>query len=220
MCKKALVLLSGGQDSTTCFYWALKNFDEVFAIGFDYGQRHILELELARRTAEGAAVDYNVLKIDTLPAYSPNALTNISIEISADSSGNQPPNTLVEGRNLLFLTYAAIYAKLKNITDLVIGVSQTDYSGYPDCRNEFIQSAQQTLQLAFNYPFILHTPLMWKSKMETWQMADELEVLNLVENNTLTCYNGIVGAGCGSCPACILRNDGLAAFKRKNTKAV
>lgn len=215
----ALVLLSGGQDSSTCLHWALHEFDRVKAVGFNYGQRHATELVVAEEIATSAGVNFTAFDINTLSEVSKNALTNSEIEVDIDGATKQPPNTLVEGRNLLFLTYAAIYAKQKKISDLVIGVGQTDYSGYPDCRDEFIRSAQTTISLALDYSCRIHTPLMWMSKMETWKLADDLGVLHIIENKTLTCYNGIPARGCGKCPACILRAKGLEEYKaRFNTK--
>ena len=122
------------------------------------------------------------------------------------------PNTFVPGRNLLFLTFAAAIAYDKNIRQLVTGVSEADYSGYPDCRDTFIRSANTTLNLAMDRQFVIHTPLMWKNKKEVWQLADELGVFDIVKNDTLTCYNGILAEGCGHCPACVLRNRGLEEY--------
>jgi 7-cyano-7-deazaguanine synthase len=216
--QKALVILSGGQDSTTCLFWAIENFDFIEAIGFDYGQKHLSELKAAAKIAKVAKIKYQTYKIDTLSAVSKNALTSEEIKIEPSASLNNPPNTLVEGRNLLFLTYAAIFAKIKKIKHMVMGVGQTDYSGYPDCRDSFIKSANVTLNLAFDYEFVIHTPLMWKTKAETWQMADNMGILDLVQNLTVSCYNGIPGKGCGSCPSCLLRQKGLdeyLSFKNK-----
>jgi 7-cyano-7-deazaguanine synthase len=212
---KALVLLSGGQDSTTCLFWAKREFESVEAIGFDYGQRHKLELELAAKNTAKALVPFYVAKISMLSDISPNALTSASIEVNENVTDETVPNTLVEGRNLLFLTYAGIYAKARDIHNLVIGVSQTDYSNYPDCRDEFIQSATKSLSLALDYDIKIHTPLMWISKAETWEMADELGVLDVIANNTLTCYKGIVADGCGVCPACKLRKNGWHDYQNK-----
>lgn len=206
--KKALVLMSGGQDSTTCLFWAKKNFKSVEAIGFNYGQRHNLELQLAGEIAKSSAINYYVAQISTLTDVAKNALTVSSIDVEEAIKDGNPPNTLVEGRNMLFLTYAAIYAKTNGIADLVMGVSQTDYSNYPDCREQFIRSAENTLSLAMDFQFTIHTPLMWRTKAETWQLADELGVLYIIKNKTLTCYNGIIGEGCGNCPACKLRRKG------------
>ena len=214
---KALVLLSGGQDSSTVLFWAKQRFDAVFAIGFNYGQKHKLELEVAEKIAALANSPYYIAHISTLSDISANALTSQKINVEKGIKTHSTPNTLVEGRNLLFLTYAAIYAKANNIANIVMGVGQTDYSGYPDCRNEFIQSAQETISLATDFSFTIHTPLMWKNKAETWQLADELGVLDTIRKHTLTCYNGVIADGCGECPACILRKRGLEAYlKTKN----
>jgi len=209
---KALVVYSGGQDSTTCLFWAKKHFNEVMAIAFNYGQRHISELAAATKIAETANVHLKIFDINLLSEVSHNSLTNNQIDIEPALVENAPPNTLVEGRNMLFLTYAAIYAKANSIHDLITGVGQADYSGYPDCRNEFILSLNQTLNLSMDYEYHIHTPLMWLDKSEIWQLADELSVFELVRDQTITCYNGIPGNGCGSCPSCKLRNRGLINY--------
>jgi len=214
---KALVVYSGGQDSTTCLFWAKKHFDEVLAIAFDYGQRHVVELEAAKRIAAEADVRLNIFKINLLSEVSHNSLTDNAMEVEINQPDNRPPNTLVEGRNMLFLTYAAVFAKANGIGDIITGVGQADYSGYPDCRNEFILSLNQTLNLSMNFEYLLHTPLMWLDKSEIWQMADELGVFEIVKNQTITCYHGIPGEGCGICPSCKLRNRGLIKYlKSKN----
>ena len=135
--------------------------------------------------------------------------------VETNQPDNRPPNTLVEGRNMLILTYAAIYAKTNGITNLVTGVGQADYSGYPDCRNDFIQSLNQTLNLSMDYPYQIHTPLMWLDKSEIWKLADDLGVFELVRDQTVTCYLGIQGSGCGTCPSCKLRNRGLAKYLKQ-----
>ncbi|RKD91741.1 7-cyano-7-deazaguanine synthase QueC [Mangrovibacterium diazotrophicum] len=217
---KALVVFSGGQDSTTCLFWAKKEFGEVEAISFDYGQKHRLELELAAKIAREAGVPFQVMQLEMLGKITNNALTNPDMEVETDKPDNRPPNTLVEGRNMLFLTYAAIYAKSKDIHHLVTGVGQADYSGYPDCRDEFIRSLNQTLNLSMDYEYEIHTPLMWRDKEAVWQLSDELGVFDLVRTQTLTCYNGIVGEGCGHCPACKLRKNGLDSYLlKKNHKS-
>jgi len=208
----ALILFSGGQDSTTCLFWAKKNFSEVRAIAFNYGQRHQSELEAAKQIAVEADVELNIFHIDLLSQLTENALTSQNIEIEEVKPDNRPPNTLVEGRNMLFLTYAAVFAKGKGIKDIVTGVGQADYSGYPDCRNEFIESLNQTLNLAMDFQFKIHTPLMWKDKSEIWKLSDELGIFDLVRTKTVTCYHGIPGEGCGNCPSCNLRNRGLANY--------
>ena len=212
MSNKALVVFSGGQDSTTCLFWALKQFDEVQALCFDYGQRHSVELQAARNIADKAGVLFTLLNLDLLRQITSNALTTAEMEVEEDKPDNRPPNTLVEGRNMLFLTFAAIFAKGKDIPNLVTGVGQADYSGYPDCRDEFIRSLNQTLNLSMDYQFTIHTPLMWKTKKEIWAFAEELGVFELVRTQTVTCYNGIIGDGCGHCPACQLRRKGLEGY--------
>jgi 7-cyano-7-deazaguanine synthase len=208
----ALVLFSGGQDSTTCLFWAKKNFSAVRAIAFNYGQRHKAELEAAKEIAGEAEVDLNIFQIDLISQLTENALTSQNIAIEEVKPDNRPPNTLVEGRNMLFLTYAAIFAKGKGIRDIVTGVGQADYSGYPDCRNEFIHSLNETLNLSMEYQFKIHTPLMWKDKSEIWQLSDELGIFDLVRTKTVTCYHGIGGEGCGYCPSCNLRKRGLENY--------
>lgn len=218
--RKALVILSGGQDSTTCLFWAIKKFgkDNVSAIGFDYGQRHKKELECARDICCDANIPYEVIPTPIISELSANSLTRPDIEVESEKPEGAPPNTLVEGRNLLFISYAAIYAKTRGITDLVTGVCETDFSGYPDCRDVFIKSLNVTLNLAMDYGFVIHTPLMWIDKSQTWELADKLGVMDIVYNKTLTCYNGIMGEGCGNCPACHLRRRGYERYmeRKKN----
>lgn len=213
--EKALVVFSGGQDSTTCLFWAKKNFSEVVAVSFDYGQRHRAELDAAKTIAEKAGVQLQVFKLDLLSQLTVNSLTTSTLAIEKEKPDERPPNTLVEGRNMLFLTYAAIFAKSNQIHHLVTGVGEADFSGYPDCRNEFILSLNQTLNLSMDFAYTIHTPLMWKNKTQIWQLADELNVFDLVRNETLTCYNGVKGTGCGQCPACGLRNKGLQLYLEK-----
>lgn len=209
---KALIVYSGGQDSTTCLFWAKKHFDQVEAIAFNYGQRHVVELTAASQIAEAAGVPLQIFQVDLLSGVSHNALTDKAINVESDQPDHRPPNTLVEGRNMLFLTYAAIFAKANGINDLITGVGQSDFSGYPDCRNDFILSINQTLNLSMDYTYRIHTPLMWLDKSEIWKMADELGVFDLVRNQTITCYHGIAGDGCGKCPSCKLRNRGLIKY--------
>ena len=208
---KALVALSGGQDSTTCLIWAINLFDEVETVTFDYNQRHKLEIECAQKIARENGVENTVLNLDLLNQLAPNALTRNDIEVKAGKDGALP-NTFVDGRNMLFLTFAAIMAKQKGIKHIVTGVCVTDSSGYPDCRDVFIKSLNTTLNLAMDFNFEILTPLMWLTKAQTWEAADKMEALSYVQHNTLTCYNGIIGKGCGTCPACILRQKGLEEF--------
>lgn len=210
--ESALVCLSGGQDSTTCLYWALKNFDHVEAVCFSYGQKHALEVEVARRIAEKAGVAFSLLDLSLLGQMTHNALTDASVVMDKEKPADALPNTFVPGRNMLFLTLAAIKAYEKGIRNLVTGVSQTDFSGYPDCRDTFIRSLNVSLNLAMESQFVIHTPLMWLDKEQEWELADELGVFDLVRNETLTCYNGVMADGCGECPACKLRRAGLERY--------
>ena len=141
-----------------------------------------------------------------------NSLTDTSMEMDTEKPSDSPPNTFVPGRNLFFLSIAAVHAREKGIFDLITGVGQTDFSGYPDCRDAFIKSLNVTLNLAMDEQFCIHTPLMWLDKAQTWALADKLGVLDLIRHRTLTCYNGVVGDGCGECPACKLRNAGLQQY--------
>lgn len=150
-----------------------------------------------------------------LSQLAPNALTRTDIKVDKEAPEGGLPNTFVDGRNMIFLTFASIFAKQRNINHVITGVSQSDFSGYPDCRDIFIKSISTTLSLAMDYQFVIDTPLMWLDKAETWKMADDLGVLDIIKNETLTCYNGIIGNGCGECPACKLRKNGYVEFKRK-----
>ncbi|CAM3652763.1 7-cyano-7-deazaguanine synthase QueC [Cohnella lubricantis] len=205
--KKAIVVFSGGQDSTTCLFWALKRYDEVEAVTFNYGQRHKQELEVAADIARELQVKHHVLDMSLLNQLAPNALTRDDIAIEQQEGGL--PTTFVDGRNMLFLTFAAVLAKQVNANTIVTGVCETDFSGYPDCRDVFIKSLNVTLNLAMDYPFVVETPLMWLNKEQTWALADELGAFDFVRERTLTCYNGIPADGCGECPACKLRRRGL-----------
>ena len=209
---KVLVIFSGGQDSTTCLFWAKKHFKEVYALSFLYGQKHEKEVELARAIAAKADVHFHVMDATFIGKLGRNALTDTTIPMDEEKPDGTFPNTFVPGRNLFFLSIAAVYAREHGINHLVTGVSQTDFSGYPDCRDSFIRSLNVTLNLAMDEQFVIHTPLMWLDKSETWALADELGVLELVRHDTLTCYNGIQGDGCGHCPACTLRREGLEKY--------
>lgn len=209
---EALVVFSGGQDSTTCLFWALKNFRKVHTITFSYGQKHCAEIEVARAIAEKAGVDFYLQDASFISQIGSSSLTDTSIEMDQEKPADSFPNTFVPGRNMFFLSVAAVYAREHGIHHLVTGVSQTDFSGYPDCRDSFIKSMNLTINLAMDDQFVIHTPLMWLDKAETWKLADELGVFDLVRNETLTCYNGIKGDGCGHCPSCKLRNAGLQMY--------
>ena len=208
----AIVLFSGGQDSTTCLYWAKREFRNVQALCFTYGQRHLQEVENARRLAEMADIEFNHLDTTVISQLAPNSLTDKDLLMDKEKPDKSYPNTFVPGRNLLFLTFAATIAYARDIRHIVTGVSEADYSGYPDCRDTFIKSANATLNLAMDKQFVIHTPLMWRTKKEIWSLANELGIFELVKNETLTCYNGIQAKGCGECPACIIRNKGLKEF--------
>ena len=210
--KEVVVVFSGGQDSTTCLVKATKEYEKVYAVSFDYGQRHKKELECAASIAAELGAEHTVIDLSELNQLAPNSLTRAEIAVDKEAPEEGTPNSFVEGRNLLFLTYAAIFAKTHGVTDIITGVSQSDFSGYPDCRDSFIKSLNVTLNLAMDYEFVLITPLMWIDKEATWKMADELGAFDLVRNRTLTCYNGVIGDGCGDCPACKLRRRGLERY--------
>jgi 7-cyano-7-deazaguanine synthase len=208
---KALVVLSGGQDSTTCLYWAMDRFgqDSVSTITFDYGQKHRIELDCAARIAAHVGVGNTCLPIDTFTALGGNALTDSTIEVENRAAADGVlPSTFVPGRNLIFLTFAAAHAYQRGIGNLVTGVAQTDYSGYPDCREETIRALQQTLRAGMESNVVIHTPLMHLSKSETVELVLQLGGLSAMAL-THTCYNG-KRPPCGDCPACQLRAKGFA----------
>ena len=223
----ALVLLSGGQDSTTCLAWALDRYAAVETIGFDYGQRHRVELQQREVIRQQLAAlpgwgdrlgpDF-LLKLETLGAIGDTSMTSDKpIELGA----NGLPSTFVPGRNLLFLTYAAAVAYQRGIKHIVTGVCETDYSGYPDCRDDTIKALQVTLNLGMEARFVLETPLMWIDKAATWRLARDLggdALVEIMRESTHTCYLGdrshrhSWGYGCGTCPACDLRRSGYERF--------
>ena len=208
----AVVVFSGGQDSTTCLFWALKRYKKVIALSFDYHQKHVKELECAKKICRDHEVEHHIMDMSLLNQLAPNSLTRVDIKVDESAPEEGTPNSFVDGRNLLFLSYAAVFAKQRGITDIITGVSQSDFSGYPDCRDMFIKSLNTTLCLAMDYQFDIITPLMWLDKKETWALADELGAFDIIRNETLTCYNGIIGDGCGHCPSCKLRKKGLDAY--------
>ncbi|MDR1091798.1 MAG: 7-cyano-7-deazaguanine synthase QueC [Prevotella sp.] len=211
----ALVLFSGGQDSTTCLYWALKNFSSVRTLCFTYGQRHSKEVDVARDIAQQAGVPFQLLDASIISQLSVNSLTGDMVMDEEKPAGSYP-NTFVPGRNLLFLTFAAVIARSHGVRHIVTGVSEADYSGYPDCRDTFIMSANTSINLAMDEHFRIHTPLMWRNKAAVWQLADELGAFDIVRTQTLTCYNGIVADGCGHCPSCKLRKQGLDDYLKSH----
>ena len=220
----ALVLFSGGQDSTTCLAWALARYRTVETIGFFYGQRHAVEMQcrgeirtrLPAHLAANLGPDHVVDIAAGLAALGETALTaDRPIEPGEDGL----PTTFVPGRNLLFLTYAAALAWRRGLRRIVGGMCETDYSGYPDCRDDTIKAMQLALNLGMQRRFVLETPLMWLNKAQTWAMADDAGLVPLIVEHTHTCYRGDRthrhdwGYGCGDCPACTLRADGYRAWR-------
>lgn len=218
--RRAVVLLSGGQDSTTCLYWALKNFKEVHAVSFFYGQSHAIEIGKARAIADKVDVPFKVFTVDNLLALS--SLTDGKTDHNeASYIDEELPASFTPARNLLFLTIAGSYASQYGINDIVTGVCQTDYSGYPDCRRVTIDAVQQSLSLGVGSgDFRIHTPLMYLTKAETWKLANELGCLDVIINDTMTDYNGSEnfnewGFGDYDNPASKLRADGYYEAKKK-----
>ncbi len=227
--RSCLVLFSGGQDSTTCLAWALDRFDRVETVGFDYRQRHRVELDARPRVidairrgfprwAAGLGEDH-VIDLAVLGQVSETALTR-DVEIAIQTNGL--PNTFVPGRNLLFLAFAGAVAYRRGIKHLVAGVCETDYSGYPDCRDDTVKAMQLALNLGMETRFVIHTPLMWIDKAATWELARDLggeALVDLIREETHSCYHGDRtarhpwGYGCGQCPACRLRAEGYVRFR-------
>lgn len=213
---KAVVVLSGGQDSALCLALATRKHgaDSVAAITFRYGQRHAVETKYARRLAKRFNVARHiVVGLDFYKHLTTNALFDHSAAIRRPGRASCP-NTVVEGRNAFFLLAAGVWAKSLGATEIYTGVSQADYSGYPDCRRPFIKAQERMMRLAMEWPFKIVTPFMDKTKADEWRLAEKLGVLDVIENETVTCYNGVPGAGCGKCPACRLRNAGLEEYLR------
>ncbi len=212
--RKAVVVFSGGQDSTTCLLYAVQQYDEVHAITFDYGQRHVQEIEVACQIAADLNLAaHKVLDVGLLNELAVSALTRDAIPVSNDLQENGLPNTFVPGRNILFLTLAAIYAYQVGADTVITGVCETDFSGYPDCRDEFVKALNHAVKLGMERDVKFETPLMWLNKAETWALADKIGRLDYVRQKTLTCYNGVIGDGCGECPACKLRAKGLHDYQ-------
>ena len=250
---KAVVVLSGGQDSATCLALAIKKHgaENVAAITFAYGQRHAIETKFAKklvrripevvnsvprcvlargaaqaafttpraRTHRGTNILHKIVKLDFYRHLTTNALLDHSLAIKRDpppstsTSNLKPPNTVVEGRNAIFLQLAAVWAKTLGATEVYTGVSEADFSGYPDCRGVFIRAEEKAIRLALDYPIKIVTPFLKMSKAKEWALAAKLGILNVIKNETVTCYNGIPGVGCGKCPACKLRARGLREFE-------
>jgi 7-cyano-7-deazaguanine synthase len=227
----ALVLFSGGQDSTACLAWALERFARVETVGFAYGQRHAVELECRGPVREalagrwGARLGPDVV-IDLAPSFAALGHTALTSDAAIAMGKEGLPNTFVPGRNIVFLTFAAALAYRRGLRHLVGGMCETDYSGYPDCRDDTIKALQVALNLGMERRFVLHTPLMWIDKAATWTLADTLggtPLVDLIVEASHTCYLGERGArhdwgyGCGACPACELRAKGFADFKRRGS---
>lgn len=229
----ALVLFSGGQDSTTCLAWALARYSKVETIGFDYGQRHAVELQVRPVVLQAVRAlspqwdarlgDDHMIDLSLLGHISSSALTD---DVAIAMQQNGLPNTFVPGRNLLFMMVAAALAYRRGLDVLVGGMCETDYSGYPDCRNDTMQALETTLNLGMASQFKLETPLMWLDKADTWQLAQELggqALVELIRTDTHTCYLGERsqlhdwGYGCGTCPACELREKGFRQFTARQS---
>ncbi|MEK9877874.1 MAG: 7-cyano-7-deazaguanine synthase QueC [Betaproteobacteria bacterium] len=227
----ALVLFSGGQDSATCLAWALDRFEKVETIGFNYQQRHSIELECRKSFIEYLRGDFpdwsdklgedHVLDISVLGNISDTAMTS---EVAIEMQENGLPSTFVPGRNLLFLTFAGALAYRRGLKHLIGGMCETDYSGYPDCRDDTLKALQVALTLGMDNRFVIHTPLMWIDKAKTWELALNLgghSFVDLILEETHTCYLGDRtsrhewGYGCGSCPACELRRQGWERFQEQ-----
>ena len=208
---KCLVVFSGGQDSTTCLHWALQRFNKVETVFFDYGQRHRIEMESAIRIAKNNQVPLRIFRLDVFQEIGGNALIDSGMAIEMPEAAVSPalPNTFVPGRNLIFLTYAASYAYTRGITDLVTGVCQTDYSGYPDCRASTMHALEKALGLGLDLDgkLRIHTPLMYLTKAETVQLAEKEGAMESLAFSH-TCYEGKFPP-CGVCPACLLRQKGF-----------
>lgn len=228
MTTKALVLFSGGQDSATCLAWALARYDRVETIGFDYGQKHRVELDCRTTALAALRAAFPVWSeklggdhLIALPVIGEISETALTRDVAITMQANGLPNTFVPGRNLLFLTVAAMVAYRIGAKFIVTGVCETDFSGYPDCRDDTIKALQAALNLGMETRFVLETPLMWIDKAETWRMAHRLggeKLVALIVEETHTCYQGdrthrhAWGYGCGQCPACDLRRKGFEAF--------
>jgi 7-cyano-7-deazaguanine synthase len=231
----ALVLFSGGQDSTTCLAWALDKFSHVETIGFDYRQRHVVELECRQKIRHEFAIRFpdwfkrlgedHTIDLGVLGSISDTALTS---DVEIKMLENKLPSTFVPGRNILFLTFAACVAYRRGLKHIVGGMCETDFSGYPDCRDDTIKALQAALNLGMEARFVLDTPLMWIDKAQTWELANNLggpALIDLIIEHSHTCYRGdrthhhAWGLGCGTCPACELRAAGFAKYQARTTTA-
>lgn len=218
--KKALLLLSGGQDSTTCLYWAKEKFNYIKAIGFNYGQKHIKELDYARDICRSEKIDFTIIQLNNI--LSNSALLDYNADININHPSNEKlPNSFVPGRNLIFLSITSTIALNNDIENIIIGVCETDYSGYPDCRKKFIDSIEKSIRLAYDKKIKIHTPLMKLDKAQTWKLAKKLGCINIIINKTMSDYNGSIkknewGFGKLDNPASKLRKEGYFKAKSKN----
>lgn len=217
--QRAVVVFSGGQDSTTILGWSLKTFKEVIAVSFNYGQKHTVELEQAKKIAKKLGVEHHILDVSLLNQLAPNALTRTDIDVCShkDVVEGQEPNTVVRGRNGLFAWLTSIFASTHNAQNIVLGVCEADYSGYRDCRDTFIKSLQTAIDLGVEEGIKIHTPLMFLDKCETNKLAYDMGILDVVVKDSHTCYNGDRSSllGCNECPACKLRNEGFRQFQQE-----
>ncbi len=221
--ENALVLVSGGQDSITCLFWALKNFNKVHAISFDYGQKHSKEIAIAQKICGKLNVEHKTVDISFLKNLVESNLFKGADDVNLRHKLNENvPSSFVPYRNMIFLTLAGAWASTLKVKHIVTGVCETDYSGYADCRSVFIRAMEKTLNLATDFKdlkVIIHTPLMKLTKAEEFKFAEDLGCMDIIINDTLSCYNGIeklnyFGKGCGDCPACSLRKAGYDKYLR------
>jgi len=223
MKNSAICLFSGGQDSTVCLYWAIRNFDEVIALSMDYGQKHSIELSQAKKIAAIAEVQHVIVPVNLDFMSDSSALLTDDLKVTENHKlRSDLPATFVPGRNMLFLTLASSFAYVKRYSHIVTGVCQEDYSGYPDCRDNFVKALQVTVNLAMDSNLTIHAPLMNQSKADIWALANDLNIQDLVVSETHTCYSGVRtlnawGRGCGECPSCELREHGWEVYL-KNKK--
>lgn len=217
--RKALVVFSGGQDSTTCLGWAKNNFDYIETITFDYGQKHKIEIVQAEKIAKLLNVQNTILNINAFSQLNDSALIDSNLDISSTHSNHKNlPSSFVPNRNAIFFTLAHAFAQKQNIDNIIIGVNQTDISGYPDCREEFVLNLEKTLNLGSESNIKLHYPLIALTKAQTFELAKKENVLDIVLEYSHTCYNGNHttkfnwGYGCGECPSCLIREEGWKKY--------
>lgn len=215
--KRAVVVFSGGQDSTTCLIQALTQYEDIHCVTFDYGQRHREEINIAKDLASKlGSITHKIIDVGLLKTLVVSSLTCKNMLIPHYQEEQKAlPSTFVPGRNILFMTLAAIYASQVDSEAVITGVCETDFSGYPDCRDKFIKAFNQAVNLGMTRNLLFITPLMWLNKAEIWAMADYHQQLECIRNDTLTCYNGIIGDGCGQCAACNLRAKGLKSYQQQ-----